>query len=208
MFALILLSVVLGIVTFLLGKGGKLELLSFAVNLLTLVFFDVSAEITEHDSVISVIDPSVCFVRSMTSVESACAVISVSWASIGSGSLCVVCAVSPEHSMFLYGGSLLSMFWPISKFVIQLRISFLSSVSVSSSLRAIFSKIKLAAEFTAWAVNATISSRVTYLACVSVFCLFSRAFWLDGTGLCCGFAGVGFAGVGSLLVCVSLNCFS
>ena len=77
MFALILLSVVLGIVTFLLGMGGKLELLSFAVNLLTLVFFDVSAEITEHDSVISVIDPSVCFVRSMTSVESACAVISV-----------------------------------------------------------------------------------------------------------------------------------
>ena len=65
MFCLILLSVVLGIVTFLLGIGGKLELLSFAVIFLTLVLFDVSAEITEHDSVISVIDPSVCFVRSM-----------------------------------------------------------------------------------------------------------------------------------------------
>ena len=149
MFCRILLSVVLGIVTFLHGIGGKLELLSFAVNFLILLLFYVSAEITEHDSVISVIDPSACFVRSMTSVESACVVISDSWASIGSGSLCVVCAGSPEHSLFLYGGSLLSMFWPISKFVIQLRISFLISVSVSSLLRAIFSKIKLAAVFTA-----------------------------------------------------------
>ena len=57
-------------------------------------------------------------------------------------------------------------------------------------------------------MNATISSRVTYFACASVFCLFSHAFWLDGTGLCCGFAGVGFAGVVSLFVWVSLSCFS
>ena len=149
MFCRILLSIVLGIVTFLLGIGGKLELLSFAVNFLTLQLFDVSAEITEHDSGISVIDPSACFVRSMPSVESACVVISDSWASIGSGSLCVVCAGSPEHSLFLYVGSLCSMFWLISELVMQFRISFLSSVSVSLSLRAIFSRIKLAAVFTA-----------------------------------------------------------
>ena len=76
MFCRILLFVVLGIVTFLLGIGGKLELLSFAVNFLILLLFYVSAEITEHDSVISVIDLSACFVRLMTSVESACVVIS------------------------------------------------------------------------------------------------------------------------------------
>ena len=110
MFCRILLSIVLGIVTFLLGIGGKLELLSFAVNFLILLLFYVSAEITEHDLVISVIDPSACFVRSMAPVESACVVISDSWASTGSGSFCVVCAGSPEPSLFLYEGSLCAMF--------------------------------------------------------------------------------------------------
>ena len=53
--------------------------------------------------------------------------------------------------------------------------------------------MKLAAVFIACALNATISSRVTYmyLVCASVFCLFLRTLPFDGAVLFCGFAGVG-----------------
>ena len=55
----------------------------------------------------------------------------------------------------------------------------------------LFSKMKLAAVFIACAVNATISSCVTYLVCASVFCLFLRTLPFDGAVLFCGFAGDG-----------------
>ena len=51
--------------------------------------------------------------------------------------------------------------------------------------------MKLAAVFIACAVNATISLRVTYLVCASVFCLFLRTLPFDGAVLFCGISGVG-----------------
>ena len=91
---------------------------------------------------------------------------------MGSGSFRFICAVSPEPSSFMYEGSHCALFLLIPAFVIQLKISCLSSTSISPSLRAIFSKTKLAAVFTACAANATISSRVTYLVCALCFVCF------------------------------------